>query len=214
MIHFPTKVLNERVGVFVDSFYEEMARLYRAQSWAWEPPRRTEGRWNHPDFAVRVARRFKDRAARTLELKAFHLPGVVSVGASGKVKVRYEHRFRIDIPRSYPSSLGAIAVRAMLPLCHPRIGPSGRGAACVYVNGEIDRVLASIIRHILLDPDYVQPPKLFRGQDRGMNLAAMNWFEGDPWGIHHRLLDLWAEAHGSARFITAHTPRHGVEIEA
>jgi len=214
MIHFPTSVFNERVAVFVDSFYEEMARLYGAQGWAWQEPVRAEGKWEHPDFRVRVATRFRDRAAHTLGLKLANLPGVADVTEAGRASVRNEHRFRIDIPRSYPSNLGDIAVRAMTTLYHPRIGPSGRGNACVYVNGEIDRVLWSIVRQVLLDPDYVQPPKLFRGQDRGLNLAAMNWYETDPRGIHRRLLDLWAEAHGAERFLIATRKGRGVEIDA
>jgi len=214
MFHFPTRVFNERVAVFVDSFYEEMARLYRAQGWTWEEPRRAEAKWGHPDFAVRVARRFKGGAARTLELKAYNLPGIADVGEAGGATIRNEHRFRVDLPRSYPNRLGAIAVRALTPLYHPRIGPSGRGKACVYVNGEIDRVLWSIVRQILLDPEYVQPPKLYRGQDRGMNLAAMAWYETDPRGIHRKLLDRWAQAHGAEKFAAAEKKRRGVRIDA
>jgi hypothetical protein len=212
MLHFPTRVFNERVAVFVDSFYEEMARLFRAQGWSWEEPRRTEAAWRHPDFAVRIAGRYKDGAIRTLELKALNLPGVGAVEDSGRVHVRSEHRFRIELPRAYPGDLGAILVRATTSLFHPRIGPSGRGHACVYVNGEIDRVLWSIIRQILLDPDYVQPPKLYRGQDRGMNLLAMNWYETDPRGIHQRLLDLWAQAHGAREFAAAQRKTGSVTI--
>ena len=214
MLHFPPRVFNERVAVFVESFYEEMARLYRAQGWAWQAPRRAEGKWQHADFAVRIAQHFRDGATRTLELKTFNLPGVEDVGESGRVTLRNEHRFRVDIPRSYPSNLGAISVRAMSALYHPRLGPTGRGKACVYVNGEIDRVFWSIVRHILLDPDYVQPPKLFRGQDRGMNLAAMAWYETDPRGIHRRLLDRWAEAHGAKKFIMPEKRPSGVTVDS
>ena len=213
MIHFPTRIFNERIGVFVDSFYEEMQRLYLAQGWPWEEPRRTETRWDHPDFVVRIASRSKDGAAKMLELKASHLPGVEWVDESRRVTLRREHRFRIDIPRSYPSNLGAIGVRAMTTLYHPRLGPEGRGHACVYVNGEIDRVLWSIVRHILLDPDYVQPPKLYKGVDRGMNLAAMAWYEADAHRIHKRLLDLWAQEHGAKEFIVAEKKGGGVTIQ-
>jgi len=213
MFRFPTGVFNERVAVFVDAFFEEMERLYRAQCWAWQPPRRREGHWEHPDFAVRIARRFGDDAARTLELKARNLPGVADVSTTGKVELTREHRFRVDIPRSYPNRLGSIVVRCMKRLYHPRIGPSGRGEACLYVNGEIDRVLLSIVRNILLDPDCVQPPKLYKGQDRGMNLAAMGWFEKQPHRIHGRLLDLWAEAHGAESFRRAARRGGSVEVE-
>lgn len=212
MLHFPTRVFNERIAVFVDSFYEELARLYCAQGWPWEEPRRTPTTWQHPDFAVRIAARHKDGAIHTLELKAEHLPGVEDVSEAGRVALRREHRFRVDIPRAYPSHLGAIEVRAMTTLYHPRLSPTGRGHACIFVNGEIDRVLWSIVRHILLDPDYVQPPKLFRGVDRGMNLAAMAWFEADPRGIHKRLLDLWAQAHGAETFVVAAKKGGGVHI--
>jgi len=212
-LYFPTRVFNERVAVFVDSFYEELARLYRDQGWAWQPPARTRATWRHPDFTVRVAARYKDGAARTLELRARNLPGVESVDEAGKVTLRREHRFRVGIPRSYPGNLGAIDVRAMTTLYHPRLGPSGRGHACIFVNGEIDRVLWSIVRHVLLDPDYVQPPSLFRGVDRGMNLAAMAWYERNPRGIHKRLLDLWAEEHGADEFVAQARKAGVVEIE-
>ena len=211
--HFPPAVFNQRVAVFVDRFYEHMADLFARQGWQWEEPARTPSRWSHPEFVVRVASRFKDKAAHILEFAMSNLPGVASLGADGKPRLRHQHRFRVDIPRSYPADLGSIRVRAMLPLFHPRIGPSGTGAACVYVNGEIDRVLWSIVRQVLLDPDYVQPPKLFRGQDRGMNLAAMSWYETDPVGIHRRLLDLWAEAHGAKRFTLPAAKRSRVTIE-
>ena len=214
MLHFPTRVFNERIAVFVDSFYEEMARLYRAQGWPWEQPRRTPTTWQHPDFVVRIAGRHKDGAVHTLELRAEHLPGVEDVSEAGKVTLRREHRFRVDIPRAYPSNLGAIEVRAMTTLYHPRLNPTGRGHACIFVNGEIGRVLWSIVRHILLDPDYVQPPKLFRGVDRGMNLAAMAWFEANPHGIHKRLLDLWAQEHGAKGFAAPAKKGGEVHIEA
>jgi len=212
MFRFPASVFNERIGVFVDSFYDEMRRLYDAQGWTWQEPVHAPGKWQHPDFDVRIARRFGDRAARTLEWKAHNLPGVAAVSAAGRVTVRNEQRFRIDVPRSYPSNLGAIVVRCMLALYHPRIGPSGRGAACLYVNGEVDRVLLSIVRQVLLDPDYVQPPSLFRGQDRGTNLEAMNWYETGPQRIHARLLDLWAEAHGARRFVAPGKKHRGVTV--
>ncbi|MFP4057949.1 MAG: hypothetical protein ACLF0G_13865 [Candidatus Brocadiia bacterium] len=213
MFRFPASVFNERVAVFVDSFYEGVEELFRGQGWPWEPPRRSPGKWEHPDFAVRVARRFKDGAFRTLELRARKLPGVAAVDAAGHVTLRHEHRFRIDLPRAYPNDLGSIAARCMTALYHPRIGPSGRGKACVYVNGEVDRVLHSIVRQVLLDPDMVQPPSLFRGQDKGMNLAAMNWYETRPRAIHRRLLDLWAEAHGAERFRLPESRGAGVEIQ-
>jgi len=230
MLHFPARIFNERIAVFVDSFYEELARLYRAQGWGWEQPVRSAASrpyndglkpalrapaaWQHPDFAVRIAARHKDGAARTIELKAKNLPGVRNVDDGGKVALSRDHTFRVDIPRSYPSNLGDIAVRATTTLYHPRLGPSGRGHACVFVNGEIDRVLWSIVRHVLLDPAYVQPPRLFRGVDRGTNLMAMAWYEADPQGIHNRLLDLWAEAHGAKKFQAAAQKAGGVKIDA
>ena len=227
MFHFPARVFNERIAVFVDSFYEEMARLFASQGWGWEAPRRSagsrrpelvEGRradasWQHPDFVVRIAGRHKDSAIRVLEWKALRLPGVEDIGAAGNPVVRNEHRFRIAIPRAYPSDLGSIEIRAMTKLFHPRLWPEGTGPACIFVNGEIDRVLWSIVRHVLLDPEHVQPPKLFRGQDRGMNLMAMNWYEANPHGIHKRLLDLWAEAHGAKEFKAAEKKGGGVKIE-
>ena len=212
MFHFPTKVLNERVAVFVDSFFEEMARLYRAQGWPWEEPERSKAGWDHPDFTVRIAKRFKDRAAHIIELTARNLPGVGDVDESREAVIRTEHRFRIELPRSYPADLGSIVVSAKTALYHPRLGPGGTGQACVHVNGEIDRVLWSIVRHILLDPDYVQPPSLFRGTDRGMNLLAMGWYETDPRGIHKRLLDRWAEAHGAREYLVSAKSKGGVEI--
>jgi len=212
MFHFPAKVFNERVSVFVDSFFEEMARLYRGQGWPWEEPERWEGKWEHPDFTVRIATRYKDRAAHVIELKVRNLPGVADVDESRKATLRTEHRFRIELPRSYPGNLGDIVVGAKMALYHPRLGPGGTGKACIYVNGEIDRVLWSIVRHILLDPDYVQPPGLYPGRDRGMNILAMGWYETDPRGIHKRLLDRWAEAHGAKEFTVERKAKGGVLI--
>jgi hypothetical protein len=206
-------VLNERVAVFVDAFFDQMARLYQEQGWPWREPERGDGRWDHDDFTIRVARRFNDKAARTLEVKLRNLPGIEAVNGAGNVEVTRDHRFRIDIPRSYPNNLGAIVVRSMKRLYHPRIGTSGRGEACIHVNGEIDRVLLNLIRQILLDPACVQPPKLYRGQDRGMNVPAMNWYEKQPHRIHRRLLDLWAQAHGADAFIEAEKGKVKVEIE-
>jgi hypothetical protein len=214
MFHFPPKVFNERVAVFVDSFFEEMARLYRAQGWPWEEPKRSEGRWKHADFNVRVATRYKDSAAHVIELKAANLPGVAAVDEARKATLRTEHRFRIELPRSYPGNLGDIVVSARTALYHPRLNPGGTGPACIYVNGEIDRVLWSIVRHILFDPEYVQPPGLYPGRDRGMNILAMGWYETDPRGIHKRLLDRWAEAHGSKEYVVATKSRGGVEIRS
>ena len=211
-LRFPTAIFNERVATFVDAFFEEMARVYAEQGWAWEEPHRSEGHWDHPDFAVRVAARHKDGATKILELKASSLPGVTHVDEAGRVSVSNEHRWRVDIPRAYPSSLGSIGVRAMTPCYHPRLGNSGRGKACMHVNGEIDRVLLSIVRNILLDPAHVQPPKLFPGRDRGMNTAAMNWFETKPHGIHRRLLQLWARAHGAGQFAAPSERGPGVEV--
>ena len=213
MFRFPTRVFNERIAVFVDAFYEEMARLYAAQRWPWQQPRRREGRWHHPDFDVRVARRHRDGAIRTLEVHAHHLPGIESVGSQAEVTLTRDHRFRIDVPRAYPNKLGTIVVRSMKKLYHPRIGTSGKGEACIHVNGEIDRVLLNIVRQILMDPACIQPPKLYRGQDRGMNVAAMNWFETDPHGIHRRLLQLWAREHGRDDFEEPDTAKRAVRIE-
>ena len=213
MLRFPTRVFNERIAVFIDAFFDEMARLYKAQGWAWEEPSRAAGRWEHPDFAVRIARRHKDGAARTVEIGLSHLPGIESVSSSDEVTLTSDHCFRIDIPRSYPADLGAIVVRSLKTLYHPRIGTSGKGQACIHVNGEIDRVLMNIVWQVLLDPARVMPPKLYRGQDRGMNVAAMNWFEANAHGIHRRLLQLWAQAHGKEDFAKAGKPTTTVAVE-
>ncbi len=213
MLHFPTKIFNERIAVFIDAFYEEMARLYRAQGWAWEEPHHTEATWDNPDFVVRIAARHKDGAARSIELKALRLPGVEDVDEDKKVTLRREHRFAVDVPRAYPGDLGSIQVKAVTKLYHPRLGPTGRGHACIFVNGEIDRVLWSIVRHILLDPSYVQPPSLFPGVDYGTNLMAMTWYEANPRGIHKRLLELWAQDHGAREFHIAPKRPAAVAIE-
>lgn len=213
MFRFPTSIFNERIAVFVDAFLDEMARLYAEQGWAWDEPTRSAGRWEHADFVIRIAGRSKDKAARTLEVKLRNLPGVEAVDADGKVDLTHEHRFRIDVPRSYPNNLGAIVVRSMKTLYHPRIGRSGKGEACVHVNGEIDRVLLNLVRQVLLDPAFVQPPKLYRGQDRGLNVAAMNWYEKDADRIHRRLLQLWANAHGADDFLQPDATRSAVRIE-
>ena len=213
MFRFPTRVLNERVAVFVDAFFDEMGGLYEEQGWPWREPERGAGRWDHDDCTIRIARRFNDQAARTLEVKLRNLPGIEAVDGAGEAEVTHEHRFRIDIPRSYPNNLGAIVVRSMKRLYHPRIGGSGRGEACIHVNGEIDRVLLNLVRQILLDPACVQPPRLYRGQDRGMNVPAMNWYEKQAKAIHRRLLDLWAQAHGAEGFVAQSKAGAKVQVE-
>ena len=208
--HFPTSIFNERVATFVGAFFEEMARLHAEQGWAWAEPVHDEEAWESPDYSVRVTKRRKDGAVRQLALICRRLPCVRSVGANDRMEVRYDHEWQVHLPRSYPNDLGRIAVRAVTPCYQPRVGSTGVGVACMHVNGEIDRVLLDIVWTILLDPARVQPPSLYPGRDRGMNTAAMNWFECAPHGIHAHLLKLWARAHGATAFVTA---RRGVALE-
>lgn len=101
------------------------------------------------------------------------MPGVVEV--IPKIQVSNDHIFHFIIPREYPQNLGKIKIVNETPLYHPRMGSAGSNA-CYTVNGEVDRVLVDLIYNVLLRPETVRPPSLFKEADWGLNAQKMHWY--------------------------------------
>lgn len=148
-------------------------------------------RWEHPQFVIEVIARFPDDAYKAIRLTCHDLPGLVSVGTKNNLDISYEHRFHFIIPRDYPQGLGTIQIVPETPLFHPRIRAVGT-KACYAVNGEVDRILIDIIYNILLRPETVRPPSLYKDADFGLDGDKMRWYiKYGPHKIHDHLKDLW-----------------------
>lgn len=139
---------------------------------------------------VEVVDRYPDHAYRTIRLTMEGIPGVVD--ATPEPKLSYHHRFYFMVPREYPQNLGKIKIVNETPLFHPRIAAVGT-KACYTVNGEIDRVLVDLIYNVLLRPETVRPPTMFKDADWGLNSARMRWYiEYGPDRIYRFLKSEWA----------------------
>ncbi len=151
---------------------------------------REEGAWRHERFTIRIVDRHPDGAYRTIDFELSGVPGVRGVRGDRIASLTREHRFRFVVPREYPHDLD-LQIRALTALFHPRI--SGEtGKACYQVHGEIDRVLNDLLYNVLLRPDVVRPPNLYRGADWGLEKRKMEWYmDAGPERVHAHLLDAW-----------------------
>ena len=124
-------------------------------------------------------------------MKTIDLPGLVSVSPQDKLEISFQHSFRFSLPREYPQNLGKIQIIPETPLFHPRITSVGT-KACYTVNGEVDRVLIDIIYNILLRPETVRPPSMFKDADWGLDSRKMHWYiQYGPEKIHQHLKQEW-----------------------
>ena len=64
--------------------------------------------------------------------------------------------------------------------------------ACYSVNGEVDRILNDIIFNILLRPETVRPPSLYKDADWGLDSRKMNWYSKyGPQRVYDLLKQKW-----------------------
>lgn len=152
------------------------------------------GVWIHPHFTVGVLDRRPDGAYAGMEFEIRSVPGVTAVKGDSIDGLSFEHRFRFVIPAEYPYDLD-LGIHAVTPLFHPRIS-EGTGKACYQVRGELDRVLVDLVANVLMRPDVVRPPSLYKGADWGLDRRKMEWYiEAGPQRVHETLLVHWRAFH-------------------
>ena len=150
-------------------------------------------KWEHPQFNINITEKYPDGAYQIVQLAMSDLPGVVAVGLDGKIEISLKHSFHFFLPRDYPQSLGKIKIVNETPLFHPRMAAAGTNA-CYTVNGEVDRVLVDLIYNVLLRPETIKPPNLFRDADWGLNVQKMKWYiQYGPQKIYDYLKNEWAK---------------------
>ncbi len=155
-------------------------------------PKKKSNVWEHSQFLVEIISFYSDQAYKTIRLTCKNLPGLVAV-EHGELKINYEHIFEFSLPREYPQNLGTIQIIPKTPLFHPRIREVGT-KACYVVNGEIDRILIDIIFNILLRPNTVQPPSLYKDADWGLDSQKMRWYiQYGPEKMYEYLKSLWSK---------------------
>jgi hypothetical protein len=153
--------------------------------------RKKKEKWLHPQFVVQITKKYPDKAFQTMRFVMKDVPGIVEV--SPKIQLAYEHSFYFVIPREYPQNLGSIRITSETPLFHPRMGVVGTNA-CYAVNGEIDRILIDLIYNVLLRPETVRPPSLFKEADWGLNSKKMHWYiHYGPHKIYEFLQKEWGK---------------------
>ncbi len=128
-------------------------------------------------------------------MKTMYLPGLIGVGPDDTLEISYQHCFHFSLPREYPQNLGKIQITPETPLFHPRIRAVGT-KACYTVNGEVDRVLIDIIYNVLLRPETVRPPSMFKDADWGLDSRKMRWYiQYGPEKIYQHLKQEWNKKH-------------------
>lgn len=188
-----------------------MNNFYGRRGWQPDPPRREDTTWSNGDYTVAIIERYRDGAYKRVRFTMRNLPGYVRQPSSltDERAIRYQHTFVFDLPREYPQNIGSIRPAVETVLYHPRLGSSGKGHACYSVRGELDRILEDLPFFVLLKPDRVEPPSQFKS-DRGLNAAAMTWYEQNVESIVTTLDQLWDARHKIEGPI--HIPRGRVQI--
>lgn len=190
----PAPVFNRRVTVQVREFYRNMEHFFQGRDWPFPAVReKGECAFEQHYFTVSVGKRFEDGAVRCLVLQLTDVPGIARRKEGTRVELGWRHRIEVDLPRSYPLDLHRIRVGVKTPVVNPRLSKSD---ACLIVRGDVDRVLADVVFHVLLEPSRVKPPKMYPGMDHGLDTAAMRWYQekpGRPASIHNWLLTCWEE---------------------
>lgn len=194
--NFPATVVNARITESINVFYDSMEDFFQKEGWKWQPFARKGDKWVQEDYSVEITGKYQDGAYREILFTTRRTPGLIGQSANKEqMNIGYIHKFTIFLPREYPANLSHIKMKSVTRLWHPRISMSGRGDACITVNGEVDRILIDLIYQLLLDPKRIRPPKLYPKEDSGMNTIAMRWFEKDAENIHKAMLVNWDTKH-------------------
>ncbi len=197
--NFPATVVNARIAESINVFYDSMEDFFKKEGWKWHPFARKGDKWVQEDYTVEITGKYQDGAYREILFTTRRTPGLVGQSTKKEqMNIGYTHKFSIHLPRVYPANLSHIKMKSISKLWHPRISMSGRGDACITVNGEVDRILIDLIFHLLMDPKRIRPPKLYPKEDSGMNTLAMRWFEKDAENIHKAMLVNWDTKHDKA----------------
>lgn len=167
--------------------------------------------WEHPSFWIGIIEKHSDGAYKTIQMKSTDLPGLVGVGNENTLELSCQHCFRFSLPREYPQNLGKIQIIPETPLFHPRITAVGT-KACYTVNGEVDRVLIDIIYNVLLRPETVRPPSMFKDADWGLDSRKMRWYiQYGPEKIYQHLKQEWHKKQQSKTLLPS-TPKKKIKI--
>lgn len=190
----PAPVFNRRITCQVREFYTSMEGVFRRQGWPVTPVEERPGfLFVHPHFRVSPKQHFSDGAIQVLRLKLSNVPGVSSVPTGPKPNMNWSHTLDVGMPRSYPMELHRLQIQCQSSLANPRLR---KGGACLNVRGDLDRVLTDLVYHVLLEPSRIKPPKLYPGNDHGIDSRVMAWYQKQrdyPQRIHDWLLRRWAE---------------------
>lgn len=140
------------------------------------------------------------------------LPGISRIINDNEFTIAYQHKFSFKISREYPQELGKIKIVNQTPLVHPRIVAIGANA-CYSVNGEIDRILVDIIYNVLLRPETVRPPSLFKDADWGLDAKTMRWYINyGPQKIFQLLWNKWSEKQTHEKSPQKKAPKRKVQF--
>lgn len=186
----PPVIFNRRINCLIDEFYSsDLKEIYQKEGWTLQMPEKKD-LWDHPQFPLKVIKKYSDGAYKILRFNLLDFPGLVSVSGD-KLELAFKHSFRFNLPREYPQNLGKIDIISETALFHPRITAAGT-KACYTVNGEVGRILIDIIFNVLLRPETVRPPSIYRDADWGLDSRKMQWYiKYGPEKIYTYLRDEW-----------------------
>lgn len=201
--NFPASIVNLRIKTQIETFFENIKKFYEDHRITWTNVKKVnDNKWYNDDFEVFIFSKYADGAIKSLEYIIKNLPGYKEKPkfVEDLKALQFIHRFRINIPRSYPRDLHKIRITLLTPLYHPRVSPTGDiRHICFVVRGEIDRVLEELLFFVLMKKDRVEPPSIYKKADYGLNSNAMKWYIKHMEQIIRFLEQTWIAMHKKDR---------------
>ncbi|MBN1232211.1 MAG: hypothetical protein JXA60_02510 [Candidatus Coatesbacteria bacterium] len=190
-LNLPPLIFNRRIEIGIENFYKEFSGFALSYEISISKHKRIEDSWIQEDITIRSIGKRKDKTYKGFEIVLNRIPGIVNK-RNGKAIIGFNHIFVFKIPRYYPYRLDKVKIYCKTPLLHPRCSSNREMPVCYIVNGEIDRIIGDIIFNVLLKPDLVKPPSLYKDSDWGLNIEIMKWYQDlNPQKVFEYMLTRW-----------------------
>lgn len=190
-INLPALIFNRRIEIVIENFYKEFTKFASDNQILITNHKRIEDSWIQDDITIKSSGRRKDKTYKGFEVILKRIPGIINK-KNDKPIIGFNHLFIFKIPRYYPHRLDKIKIFCRTPLLHPRCSYNKEIPVCYIVNGEIDRIIMDIIFNVLLKPDLVRPPCIYKDSDWGLNIEIMKWYQDlNPQKVYEYLFSRW-----------------------
>jgi hypothetical protein len=170
---FPTLIIYKRINTSLEFFYKDLMVFSKNMNWKCDFPKNhceTEEsdtkkiHWSNNLVEIKMIETYTEESRPKYFEFEYFIPSPTDYQEiKGKdlnltynpPKISLNHKFRVEIPPSYPANLDKIRILSITTIFHPRFSQNKNSIGCIFVNGELDKIAMNLFQHLLWEPSFV-----------------------------------------------------------